>query len=71
MGGRAAGVPLMLVRVVWVCAREERGTVYDEAFPRQRCQTELRSLFDGAPGSHVAVCLGMCVSCVCVCVYVC
>lgn len=44
---------------VGVCAREERGTVYDEAFPRQRCQTELRSLFDGAAGSHVTVRLGM------------
>ena len=55
-GGKgAAGMPLISVRVVWVCvcAKEERGTVYDEAFPRQHCQTELRRLFDGAAGSHV------------------
>lgn len=39
---------------VGVCAGEERGTVYDEAFPRQRCQKEQGSLFDGAAGSRVA-----------------
>lgn len=65
------GVGGNTARCVWcgcVCAGKERGTVYDEAFPQQRCQTGLRSLFNGAAGSHVAVLTGVsvsvCVSCV-------
>lgn len=56
----AAGKPLLSVRVLWVCVeREERGTIYEEVFLWQRCQIELRSLFDGAMGSHETDCLGM------------
>lgn len=43
-----------------VCARKESGSIYDEVFPQQR-QAEARSLFNGAAGSHEAVCLGECV----------
>lgn len=53
----AAGMPLLSVRVVWVYVCKGGEKVYDEAFPRQRCQTERRSLFDGAAGSHETVCL--------------
>lgn len=42
---------------VGVRAREERGTLNDEAFPWQRCQTELKSPVDGAAGSAVTGCL--------------
>lgn len=53
-------MPFLPVRVVWVCVeREERGTIYEEAFLWQRCQIDLRRLSDGAMGSHVTDCFGM------------
>lgn len=54
-GGKAAPVGAC---AVGVCG-EGGERHYEEVFLWQRCQIELRSLFDGAMGSHETDCLGM------------
>lgn len=49
MGGGGGNIAHVSACRVGVCARGERGAVYDEAFPQQRC-LRVRSRSDGDGG---------------------